>query len=169
MRHGNPHKGRTPVGVPYEYMLKTLNSETEECFVWPFANDGKGYGIIVKNGKNEYVHRIVCEETNGPAPEGKPLVRHICGNGNLGCFNPKHLCWSDQKENIADVLIHGTSNRGERHGMHKLSKEEALFIYNSKESRKKLASDFNVTTTNIHCIQKGKSWIWLTGHNRGGN
>lgn len=167
-RHGDPLGGRTKLGLPLEYMEREFERDTDECLIWPYANDGKGYGIVWFNKKNCYVHRIICERVNGPPTKLKPISRHLCGNGHLGCFNKKHLIWSDQKENMADKLIHGTSNRGERQGISKLKNEEVMEIYRSGDTTENLAKRFNVTRSNIRCIKNGVSWSWLTGHKKKG-
>jgi hypothetical protein len=163
-RHGDPLGGRTEPGVPLAYMERQLLRDDNECFIWPYANDGKGYGIIWLNSRNAYVHRVSCERSNGPPSIEKPIARHLCGNGNKGCFNPKHLIWSDQVENMADTIIHGTSNRGERQGSSKLKETDVLKIYHSTKPRKELAIEFGVSVENIYQIKNGKSWSWLTKH-----
>lgn len=165
LRHGNPFGGRTEVGVPLKYMEEQLLRSDDECFVWPFANDGKGYGIICFDQKNYYVHRISCERANGPAPENQPLSRHLCGNGHLGCFNPKHLIWSNQTENMSDRIIHETTNRGERHGNSKLTEKQVMEIFvrsNGGEKERDIAKEFGITASNVYYIKIGKSWSWLT-------
>jgi hypothetical protein len=56
-------------------------------------------------------HRVMCEIAHGPKPAPGFVAAHTCGKGREGCVNPRHLRWASQKENMADKLLHGTSNR----------------------------------------------------------
>lgn len=55
--------------------------------------------------ERRYVHRIVCEAFNGPAPEGKPLVLH--GDGDKKNNVPSNLRWGTDSENKFDAVRQG--------------------------------------------------------------
>lgn len=66
-------------------------------------------------GQWESPTRIMCRMAHGQEPSDDHEAAHSCGNGHLGCINPKHLRWATPKENASDKLIHGTAIRGEDH------------------------------------------------------
>jgi hypothetical protein len=87
--------------------------EGDECVHWPFgANHENGRATFFHNGKNHWAHRLMCEMAHGPAPVEKPLAAHECGNGHLGCVNPRHLTWKSNSENQLDRNRHGTAPDG---------------------------------------------------------
>lgn len=107
-RHGDPLKGRVNDGVPLAFFLKIMATDSDECVPWPYAKRGAGRGAIQWDGKTQKVHRVMCEQVNGRPPSDKHHAAHECGNGHLGCINPKHLAWKLPKENEADKRRHGT-------------------------------------------------------------
>lgn len=76
----------------------------DECLFWPFARSANGYGSLHWHGREEGTHRLACMFAHGPAPEGRNYAAHSCGNGHLGCVNPRHLRWATQKENMLDKI-----------------------------------------------------------------
>lgn len=104
----------------------------------------------------------MCKAAHGEPPEDKPVARHLCGKGHLGCVNPKHLEWSTNSVNQMDRVVHGTSNRGQGNGHAKLSDEDVISIYTTKIEEKFLAEKFNVSITTIYDIKRKRTWKWLT-------
>jgi hypothetical protein len=82
------------------------------CLIWPFARNAEyGRGIAGIVGKSPHAHRVMCEMVHGPAPSTKHQAAHSCGNGHLGCVNPRHLKWATNSENqIERYRVHGRSN-----------------------------------------------------------
>lgn len=75
----------------------------DECWEWQGTRLPRGYGQIDKR----YVHRIVAGAKKGE------VVRHTCDNPP--CCNPRHLVKGTQKENLADMVAKGRSNKGAKH------------------------------------------------------
>ena len=92
------------------------------CWIWEGARNketGRGNhnpaqfkGVPVREGRKiEQAHVWAWVLTHGNRPLGHGLqrgsagiiLRHICGNGNLGCVNPDHLRIGTQKENAREV------------------------------------------------------------------
>jgi hypothetical protein len=159
-RYGNPTAGRINHGEAQRYLAEVIMPyEGDECLVWPYCRDGNGYARI----SGGLVHVLVCENASGPKPALKHEATHSCGNGNLGCVTKGHLVWKTHTENMADKLIHGTHNRGERHGMSKLTENEVREIMSlkDKETKKHISKMFGVSMSNISAIHRGVSWSWV--------
>ena len=166
--HGDPLKGRTPNGVQLKYVMDTINhANINECQIWPFSCDEKGYARIhIKGQGTVLLQRFVCEMMNGPQPsELLSNVAHSCGNGSLGCFNYLHLRWDTYSGNEADKLIHGTHNRGEQSGRHKLTENEVrmirYFCDNNIISHNQLSKMFNISIAQVSRIRNRIDWSWL--------
>jgi hypothetical protein len=165
-RHGDPRAGGPPliryVALRhYREMVLTFTGDT--CLIWPFARSPKGYGIININSKTRYVSHYACHDTHGPAPTPNHEAAHSCGNGHLGCVNPRHIVWKTPKENMADRFLHGTDNRGERAGTSKVTESNVREIraLKGRLTQRRLAHQFGVSLATIRDIQRRKSWAWL--------
>lgn len=155
----------TKHGEPMRFILEVALLHTgDECLIWPFANNGEGYGKVWVDGRRTGSHRYVCELVNGPPPTAEHEAAHSCGRGHIGCISPGHLSWKTSAENKADKLIHGTHNRGERNGRVKLTEAEAREILALKgtESQLDLAKRFCVSFQTVSHIHTGRSWAWLS-------
>lgn len=139
-----------------------LAYDGDECLSWPFGRT-RGYGSLSANGRKDYAHRIICEIRHGPQPEGDYHASHSCGNGHLGCVNPRHICWKTRVDNFADRLTHGTDHRGEKHPRAKLSAPEVKQIKQLLQSKgvREIARMFDVSPGAISSIRRGKNWVWL--------
>ena len=94
-----------------EFLLRAMSFETDECILWPWGTQ-TGYGSFFKDKKRALAHIFVCHGAHGEPPTTKHEVAHSCGVRK--CINKRHLRWATKSENMADKLIHGTHNRGER-------------------------------------------------------
>lgn len=162
-RHGDPLIRLKPANGEAAdfYRSVVLAYESDECLLWPFALHWKGYGQMHRDGRQRRVHRLVCEDINGPPPTSSHQAAHNCGN--RACCNPRHIRWATPAENQADRIEDGTSNRGERAGAAKLSRADVLEIRRLKgvATSKELAARFGISQPQISAIQNGKSWSWL--------
>lgn len=165
-RHGDPLGGGTPKdGSVLRYFNEVVVPfDGSECLIWPYSRDSNGYGKAFFGPGTQLVHRRACEEVNGPPPDVPDIqAAHSCGNGHNGCCNPHHVRWATRYENSMDRVAHGTHNRGERHMMAKLTEPMVLEIraLAGVVSVAEIAERYAVTTWNIECILKRKSWGWL--------
>jgi hypothetical protein len=162
--HGDPLSGRTFTGDPERYFHDVVLEYTgDDCLIWPFGRDGRGYGAMTLNGRRVQVHRAACEQTSGP-PHANSEVAHNCGNGHLGCVNPRHLRWATKKENAGDRAVHGTLVRGSAVTISKLTEDQVRTIRQrlAEGVRKAaIAREFSVAFMTITAIERGRTWKWL--------
>lgn len=160
-RHGDPLKTVNGKGV--EYLLNVvMNYDGEDCLPWPFGRTGKGRGQIRYNGRDWYVHRLVCILAHGEPPTPDHLATHRCGNGHLGCVNKHHLVWGTHGDNRTDVSLH--AELPDRNTLSvKLSREKVRQIrtLRGKLSVKAIAKQFGVSHATISDIFAGRTWSWL--------
>jgi hypothetical protein len=116
---------------------------------------------LYRDGKKHrrYIHRLVLEAFVGPCPEGME-ARHFPdrdpANNQLG-----NLSWASPKTNQADRVVHGTSNRGERHGMVKLTESKVREIRSrvlAGERQSNLVRELGVSPMTINDIVKFRTW-----------
>ena len=167
-RYGNPVAGRPVYGMAMGFYREVvLTYERDECLVWPFGKNTNGYGMLWMDGRDSIVSRLVCEEEHGPPPTPKHDAAHSCGKGQFGCVNRHHMSWKTRAENMADKLVHGTSTRGEKHSMVKLTEEQVLAIRQRAQSdlrrgvQREIAKELGVSPATINDIVLGKTWGWL--------
>jgi hypothetical protein len=149
-----------PRNVAVPWLLAHVDHTGDDCLTWPFSRQWDGRGQIKWQGKMSKAHRQMCILAHGEPPEGKPEATHSCGNGHLGCVNPKHLRWGSDKDNKADMLVHGTRVRGERHGASKLTTAAVLEIRRlaSDHSEAELARLFPVNRATIGKVIRRERW-----------
>lgn len=120
----------------------------------------KKVGLIVNGRQKRFqVHRLVAE-CYIPNPDNKPEVNHKdCDPANNQVSN---LEWSTSKENSNHAIASGrtdlTRTQGSKHGMSKLTDEEASYIKHEAASIPGLAARFGVSHQTIRDIKTGKRW-----------
>jgi len=137
------------------YIISTLKNTppTDDCIVWPFGTNSKGYGSIsIGNGKRDYVHRIACAIANGPIPEGLDVL-HSCDNPP--CFNPRHLKPGACEDNILDASLKGrmTHRDGEGRNKHTNQLRESIRTTYAHISSPKLALILGIPASSIRNIR----------------
>jgi hypothetical protein len=160
-RHGDPLAGNTTPGQPLRYLRETVFTyDGNECLLWPFGCTTGGYGVIWIDGAVRYVHRVVCADAHGEAPDGKFEAAHSCGNGHKGCCTKRHLSWKTPLANTADRFIHGTQTMGEAHHTAKLTEKQVREILSLKGKimQKDIAVLFGVSKSRISSIHRRVGW-----------
>jgi hypothetical protein len=85
-----------------------MDYEGDECLIWPFSRDDKGYAHAQVWGKVRKAYRAMCVLAHGEPPSPTHVASHSCGNGSGGCINPNHLRWMTNSENqIERYRVHG--------------------------------------------------------------
>lgn len=163
-RYGNPYAGRTPNGEQMRWIESHVANDGNDCLIWPYST-ARGYGYAHIGGKYSSVSRFMCEKRNGPPPTDKHEAAHICGNGDKGCVNPRHLEWKTSQENKADQLCHGTRQRGELRPSAKLTRDAVREIRTKYTSGgttyNALAAQYGVTMEAVYSVVKRRTWAWV--------
>lgn len=134
---------------------------------WLRKDGYRSYGLR-RDGKkiDTNAHQVVAEAFLGPAPFSGAMVRHIDGTTANGDHYTK-LRWGTRAENEADKLLVGTDNRGERHGMSKLTSEQVAAIVARYQrgdiSQREIAADYGVHQMTVSLVVRGKLWGHTTG------
>lgn len=163
-RHGGPTAGGTSPGDLLAYLRRVVFAyEGSECLLWPYGRTTNGYAHLTIDGELVYAHRAACEHRHGLPPSPGHEAAHSCGNGHLGCVNQMHLDWKTRLENRADMEMHGTVPRGERHGNAKLTDLEVHEIRSlaGALSHREIAGLFGVSQTTVSSIIARRLWKHL--------
>lgn len=146
----------------YDEFLDMQAQETDDCILWPYSPNNKGYGRVSVGGDMKYVHRLSCILAHGePATAAHTDAAHSCRSRN--CMNPRHLRWATVKENCADKQADGTSNRGVQNGSARLAEGDVLAIRRHPHAKRTVVSRwYSVHPSTISLILSRTNWKWLT-------
>lgn len=167
LANGTPEfKGNASPALDY-FNTVVLTWGQDECLIWPFFRSAKGYGRMRWKGKLHYVHRLADQILNGEPLDQNYDAAHTCGNGHLGCCNPKHIIRCTRKQNRSHMIKHGTLQVGEAVPSSRLTNGQVLQIKAmiGKVPQNEIANYFSVGESTIWSIRAGLSWGWLTGIN----
>lgn len=156
-------EGKTRPGAVKAFLDNAIQHRGEECLIWPYCRNANGYALINQDGRSRLAHRIICQAVHGKPPTPKHGALHRCGRGGDGCVNPEHLYWGTHQENMLDRNAHGTSNRGARQWMSKLTEEQVREIraLRGQLSQEKIGRLYGVSDCAVYAIHAGKNWSWL--------
>lgn len=152
---------RVNYGAGQALIAAALQSATDECILWPFATTDRGYPHGSVAGRSRRIHKWVCEQAHGPQPSGKEAA-HSCHV--RACINPRHLRWATHGENLMDRVENGTSNRGERHPLAKLTASDVRNIRRMRTDGclyREIAEAFGISPYHVGNILRGTTWGWL--------
>lgn len=149
----------------------------DECWLWTRSVFKDGYGQFRIGAWKIRTHRLAYIFTYGELSEDAPQVLHTCDVRR--CCNPRHLRAGTHMDNMHDMVArnrqatglrsgHYTTTtctqRGERHGMAKLTDEDVLEMRRRFE-RGAIAADvaraWHVSHTLAPMIRDGKIWLHL--------
>lgn len=131
-----------------------------ECWIWTAAHRGSGYGNIWINGKGHGAHRVSYQIAYGHF-DSRLLVLHHCDVPD--CVNPNHLYLGTYSDNSFDMMRRNRhpKNRGERHGLSKLTTKQVIEIrrkYDKGDSPTSLGREYGITQPAMSRICKHERW-----------
>jgi hypothetical protein len=156
-RHGDPLGGRVSAGEQWEYLIAHVYDDNDDCWAWPW----KGVDPYPKatkggSGKQVKVGIIALELTGRPKPFDRAVMRHLCGPRTEWCWNPRHLDWGTQKENLDDQYLHGTKAR--RWSLPPEQREAVRARYAAGGVRQQdLADEYGVSQASIYRILRERT------------
>ena len=119
--------------------------------------DNRPYIGLWKNAKQKIVrpYRLVLEAFVGKCPQGMECCHN---DGNPMNNNLSNLRWDTPKNNHADKVKHGTTNRGERCGTAKLTLVQVNAIRKDNRLQRIIAEEYGVRQSLISRIKNGVRW-----------
>jgi HNH endonuclease len=128
----------------------------------PFTNHHGRYYAYLCNGekpKRFSINRLILTAFAGPCPDGMECCHN---DGNPANNAVSNLRWDTRESNMADKVLHGTHNRGERHPLSKLTVDKVISIRNRYAAggctHRSLAKEFGVIHQAIGLIVNQKRW-----------
>jgi DNA-binding transcriptional regulator YiaG len=144
-------------GKGIRWIREHLAYRGDDCLPWPYSKDARvGRGMLGYNGQQWWAHRLMCTLAHGEPPTPKHQTIHICGNGHLGCTNPRHLRWGTNAENQKDRRRHGT-HKGAKGTRTRLTADQIAEIRKREKPQVQIAQDFGIS---LGCVQ------YWQGHDR---
>jgi hypothetical protein len=129
------------------------------CWIWVGPTTIHGYGRLTFGARtNIGAHRASYELKHGKIPDGFFALHHCdikC------CVNPDHIFVGTQQQNMDDKVQKKRQAKGHRHGMSKLTEEQAKEAKFSNQKAVDLANKFNCSATMIRQIRSGLYWRHL--------
>lgn len=128
------------------------------------TKSGKGRYLALTLSKDnkqsvQYVHRLVLEAFVGPCPEGME-TRHFpdrsTSNNKLS-----NLSWSTHTENLADKLVHGTHDRGEKSVNAKVTSSDIGRIFALRvagHTQREIGDQVGLSQRQVYDILIGRCW-----------
>lgn len=120
-----------------------------------------GYLQVNLQGKTKLVHTLVLLTFEGERPEGKE-TRHL--NGNQKDNTLTNLTYGTPNENHKDKIEHGTTMRGEKHPLAKLTTSDIQLVrllLTFGWSQTTIAKIVETTNHAIFSIKEGRTWSHL--------
>lgn len=112
--------------------------------------------------KHLLVHRAVAYAFIGPQPSPKHQIAHRDGDRTNN--RASNLRWATGIENQDDRIVHGTSNRGSRHGMSKLTEADVRAIRARGAAGERacdIARDYPINSDSTAALLRGTTWKHL--------
>jgi hypothetical protein len=148
--------------VQYAHGKKFCPHVVPERILKPWPNKYGHLKVGIGESIKRYVHVLVLEAFRGPCPEGHES-RHL--DGNAGNNRLGNLVWGTPTDNQNDRATHGTSNRGERQWMHKLTRDNVTAIRATNPTgtrqRSLIGQRFGVSQATVYAIVNRRTWAWL--------
>jgi hypothetical protein len=126
------------------------------CHICTSHKPRNGWYPQIKRGeKQEPIARYIYKQNKGEIPKGM-IIRHTCDQPL--CININHLLIGTHQDNMNDRNERNRTQKGEMNGSHKLTKQQAKEIFDSRENQHSLARHYNVHQSTISYIKSKKIW-----------
>lgn len=138
------------------FLRAVISAQTDDCILWPFRLNDRGYGLAVINGKQRTASNWMCRLAHGEPKGKRKHASHSCGNP--ACVNHRHIRWATHKENMHDKRKHGTEIIGERNGKTHLTENDVRYIRDAPANLAVLEKKFGMSKGGISKIRSGNRW-----------
>lgn len=109
-KHFIPGSARDGAGMIWLRLFSDYRGD--KCLLFPFRTASTPRGVVSYNFKAMPAHRAMCLHVHKlPKDPSKNMALHRCGNGHLGCVNPRHLYWGDRSDNNSDAARHAQEGK----------------------------------------------------------
>lgn len=129
------------------------------CREWLGARDDESYAVVKGGGLSFRVSRFLVGLPKGDAR----VAMHSCDNPS--CVEPSHIGIGTHLDNMRDKLLKGRAQRGEAHGMSKLTSAQVVRLrarHAEGATFTALAMEMGVNRSTVARAVAGRSW----GHAR---
>jgi hypothetical protein len=115
--------------------------------------------FTILGNKVIHAHKEVCLAFHGDKPFPEALALHR--NGDKSINTRDNLYWGTHQENMKDRDTHGTTARGDKGGLAKLTWEQVreLRSLRGKVSRTQLCKRFGIARATLQAILNNKTWV----------
>ncbi len=112
------------------------------------------YSIEKQARRTFLVHRLLLLAFRGDRPG--MVARHLDGNPANNRID--NLSWGTHEENMQDMVMHGTSTRGEKNHHAKITEQQVIEIKQSPLNNKQIAAQYGITHSLVSLIRLGRAW-----------
>ncbi len=153
----------------YKEQIEPYLDKSGDCWLFTGYLHAKGYGQINVTKKYSGIpsvsastHRVAFRHNYKRPIHDSLHVLHTCDVRN--CCNPAHLYLGTHQDNMVDRSERNRVNRpiGSKNPKVKLTEQDVLGIYLSKDTKKELISHYKVGRSAIERIKQKLSWKELT-------
>lgn len=140
--------------IDAEYFFnRSMPEPNSGCWIWTGRITEYGYGRFSNKKVARQAHRASLEISIGKRLNRMEYACHKCDV--RCCVNPDHMYVGSQLDNMRDMIMKGRSKS-------KLTKEDIMYILQSREPQSVLASLFSVTQSTISNVKLGKVFPHIT-------
>lgn len=151
---------RSHGSIADRFWRSVVKAGINQCWIWKGFRRPNGYGALKINGVHRFAHRVSFVLHGGKLNAGD-CVLHRCDNPP--CVNPRHLRKGSRVDNRADCVSKRRQSAGRKHYLSKPLPKDVLDAIVAGYSKRQVplrvfAQQFNLGTSTIHRIVKGKHW-----------
>ena len=156
-----------PRTIHCQRLGKAITRRKPETILGQKSTRRRFYPIVVLRNKRGVlkwftVHSLVLETFIGPRPKGMECCHFPDRDPWNNCLDNIH--WGTPSENQMHRVLHGSSNRGEAHGMSKLTERivrRIRLLHNQGLNNAAIGRRLNLSSELVGKIIRGDRWGWL--------